>query len=71
MDLTGSGDMRQATLHCGVASLSATAERAPFIQHARAPQGRGELRHQPRRSRRQRTAHPGPTRGALARKDAR
>ncbi|MGW2741522.1 DUF6380 family protein [Streptomyces sp. NPDC001450] len=26
---------RQATLRCGVASLTATAERAPFIQHAR------------------------------------
>ncbi|MGQ5633867.1 MULTISPECIES: DUF6380 family protein [unclassified Streptomyces] len=29
------GDMRQATLHCGVASLTATAERAPFNLHAR------------------------------------
>ncbi|MGW1917538.1 DUF6380 family protein [Streptomyces sp. NPDC002076] len=27
--------MRQATLHCGVASLTATAERARFHLHAR------------------------------------
>ncbi|MEU6665160.1 DUF6380 family protein [Streptomyces sp. NPDC046727] len=27
--------MRQATLRCGVASLTATAGRAPFNQHAR------------------------------------
>ncbi len=35
MDLTEPGDMRQATLGCGVASLTATAERAPFNQHGR------------------------------------
>ncbi|WP_425264682.1 DUF6380 family protein [Streptomyces incarnatus] len=35
MDLTGPGDMRQATLGSGVASLTATAERAPFNLHAR------------------------------------
>ncbi|MFD5798892.1 DUF6380 family protein [Streptomyces diastatochromogenes] len=46
--------MRRATLRCGVASLTATAERAPFIQHARqaertalrfcgAPKGRGAV----------------------------
>ncbi|MFJ9868112.1 DUF6380 family protein [Streptomyces sp. NPDC101165] len=29
------GPMRRATLRCGVASLTATAERAPFIQHAK------------------------------------
>lgn len=29
------GPMRRATLRCGVASLTATADRAPFIQHAR------------------------------------
>ncbi|WP_428985827.1 DUF6380 family protein [Streptomyces pyxinicus] len=28
-------DMRQATLRCGVASLTATTVRAPFNQHAR------------------------------------
>ncbi|MFF7971307.1 DUF6380 family protein [Streptomyces sp. NPDC007905] len=32
----GSDDpVRRATLRCGVASLTATADRAPFIQHAR------------------------------------
>ncbi|MER6569341.1 DUF6380 family protein [Streptomyces sp. NPDC001093] len=35
MDLTEPGDMRQATLRCGVASLTATADRAPFNLHAR------------------------------------
>ncbi|MER6064256.1 MULTISPECIES: DUF6380 family protein [unclassified Streptomyces] len=35
MDLTEPGDTRQATLHCGVASLTATADRAPFNLHAR------------------------------------
>ncbi|WP_443055965.1 DUF6380 family protein [Streptomyces sp. IBSBF 3136] len=29
------GRTRRATLRCGVASLTATADRAPFIQHAR------------------------------------
>ncbi|MGV4986435.1 DUF6380 family protein [Streptomyces sp. NRAIS4] len=75
MDLAEPGDMRQATPRCGVASLTATAERAPFTLYAEqvcgAPKGRGELRDQPRRSRRRRTAQPSPTRGALARKDAR
>ncbi|MER6383526.1 DUF6380 family protein [Streptomyces sp. NPDC001118] len=77
------GEMRQATLHCGVASLTATAERAPFTLHAQqvgSAQGRGavsDLRlprrghDQPRRSGGQRTVHHGPARGALARKDAR
>ncbi|MFE9448195.1 DUF6380 family protein [Streptomyces sp. NPDC006739] len=27
------GEMRQATLRCGVASLTATVSRAPFNQH--------------------------------------
>ncbi|WP_433454210.1 DUF6380 family protein [Streptomyces sp. CA-142005] len=35
MDLTEPEDTRQATLHCGVASLTATADRAPFNLHAR------------------------------------
>ncbi|MEU9444938.1 DUF6380 family protein [Streptomyces sp. NPDC048304] len=35
MERAEPGDMRQATLHCGVASLTATAERAPFNLHAR------------------------------------
>ena len=34
MDLTEPGDMRQATLRCGVASLTATAHRAPFRLYA-------------------------------------
>ncbi|MQY33608.1 hypothetical protein SRB17_15690 [Streptomyces sp. RB17] len=63
-DATEPGDLRQATLHCGVASLTATAERAPFIQHGRAPEGRGAVsdmrlppggHDQPRRTRRRRT----------------
>jgi Family of unknown function (DUF6380) len=29
------GPMPRTTLRCGVASLTATADRAPFIQHAR------------------------------------
>ncbi|MEV6840353.1 DUF6380 family protein [Streptomyces sp. NPDC051133] len=35
MDLTEPGDRRQATFRHGVASLTATAVRAPFNQHAR------------------------------------
>ncbi|MEU4927422.1 DUF6380 family protein [Streptomyces yokosukanensis] len=35
MDLAEPGDTRQATLVRGVASLSATADRAPFDLHAR------------------------------------
>ncbi|MCC5475459.1 DUF6380 family protein [Streptomyces sp. NPDC059680] len=35
MDLTEPGDTRQATLRCGVASQTATADRAPFNLHAR------------------------------------
>ncbi|MFI0229533.1 DUF6380 family protein [Streptomyces sp. NPDC017086] len=35
MDRTAPDGMRQATLHCGVASLTAIAGRAPFNQHAR------------------------------------
>ncbi|MGW0994500.1 DUF6380 family protein [Streptomyces sp. NPDC002523] len=72
MDLTEPGDMRQATLCTGVASLTATAGRAPFNQHARqsplgsgsAPKGReavSDLRLAPRgrdqpRRRRRRSA---------------
>ncbi|MFJ4948232.1 DUF6380 family protein [Streptomyces sp. NPDC088760] len=69
----GPDGMRQATLSCGVASLTATAGRAPFNQHTRALKGRGELRDRPRPARRRPTAPPGPARGALAlaRKDAR
>ncbi|MEV7813890.1 DUF6380 family protein [Streptomyces flaveolus] len=72
--------MRQATLPCGVASLTATAERAPFNQRTRAAQGRGALsdlrlpprgHDQPRRSRGRKATRSGPARGALARKDAR
>ncbi|WP_374938370.1 DUF6380 family protein [Streptomyces sp. Ru62] len=72
--------MRQATLPRGVASLTATAGRAPFNQHTRAPRGRGAVSRmrlpprghdQPRRSRGRRAARSGPACGALARKDAR
>ncbi|MGW2647941.1 DUF6380 family protein [Streptomyces sp. NPDC001393] len=35
MHRTEPGDLRQATLRCGVASLTATADRAPFTLHAR------------------------------------
>ncbi|MFC0051467.1 DUF6380 family protein [Streptomyces actinomycinicus] len=35
MDLTEPDRNRQATLRCGVASLTATAGRAPFNQHVR------------------------------------
>ncbi|WP_371917038.1 DUF6380 family protein [Streptomyces sp. IMTB 2501] len=35
MVLPEPGDERQATLRCGVASLTATADRAPFNLHAR------------------------------------
>ncbi|WP_425276609.1 DUF6380 family protein [Streptomyces diastatochromogenes] len=78
------GPLRRATLRCGVASLTATGERAPFIQHAKqarrsplrfdsALKGRGELRDQPRWRRGQATAHRGSSSGALthARRDAR
>ncbi|WP_425347890.1 DUF6380 family protein [Streptomyces roseochromogenus] len=37
MDLPEPRDKRQATLRCGVASLTATADRAPFNLHARHP----------------------------------
>ncbi|WP_425087700.1 DUF6380 family protein [Streptomyces cyanogenus] len=76
--------MRQATLPCGVASLTATAERAPFTLYAEqvrsAPKGRGAVSgmrlpprgdDQPRRAGRRPTAHHGAARAALARKDAR
>ncbi|WP_436954007.1 DUF6380 family protein [Streptomyces sp. SudanB182_2057] len=75
---------RQATLHPGMASLTAAADRAPSARHARAPQGRGAVpgarpascgqarpHDRPRRSRGRRTARTGPARAALARKDAR
>ncbi len=73
MDLTEPEDTREATLHRGPASLTAT---APYS----APKGRGAVsdlrlppreRDKPPRARRRRTAHPGPARGAHARKDAR
>jgi hypothetical protein len=35
MGLTGADGVGRATLRCGVASLTATAGRAPFNQHAR------------------------------------
>ncbi|MFF8731335.1 DUF6380 family protein [Streptomyces sp. NPDC015171] len=35
MDITEPAGEPQATLRCGVASLTATAGRAPFNQHAR------------------------------------
>ncbi|MBB5929532.1 DUF6380 family protein [Streptomyces echinatus] len=35
MERTEPDGKRQATLRCGVASLTATAGRAPFNQHAR------------------------------------
>ncbi|MFC9930412.1 DUF6380 family protein [Streptomyces sp. NPDC127190] len=35
MDRTEPGDMRRANLHHGVASLTATTDRAPFNQHGR------------------------------------
>ncbi|MEU0005457.1 DUF6380 family protein [Streptomyces sp. NPDC006314] len=35
MDVSERVCARQATLRCGVASLTATARRAPFNQHAR------------------------------------
>ncbi|MGW2706488.1 DUF6380 family protein [Streptomyces sp. NPDC001340] len=66
------GPMRRATFRCGVASLLATAGRAPFTLYAEpvcsAPKGRGELRDQPRRSRKRSTALPAER---VARKDAR
>lgn len=80
MDLTEPGDMREATLARGVASQSATAERAPFNLHARAPEGRGAVpdtrlpprgHDQPRRTCGRPTARHGSARGAHARKDAR
>ncbi|MFB7510150.1 DUF6380 family protein [Streptomyces broussonetiae] len=80
MDLTEPGDMRQATLHGGVASQTATADRAPFDQHARAPKARGAVPamrlplrgcDEPRGTRGRPTAQHGTPRGALARKDAR
>ncbi|MFI2203510.1 DUF6380 family protein [Streptomyces sp. NPDC020192] len=75
MDLTEPGDTPQATLCSGVASLTATAERAPFTLYTEpvcsAPKGRGELRDQPRRVRGGLTAHHGTPRGAFAGKDAR
>ncbi|MEU9478175.1 DUF6380 family protein [Streptomyces sp. NPDC048191] len=80
MDLTEPGDTHRATLRCGVASLTATAERAPFTLYAEparsAPRGRGAEsdmwlpprgREQPRRSRRRSTALPAER---VARKDA-
>ncbi|MET8770704.1 DUF6380 family protein [Streptomyces sp. NPDC004658] len=74
--------VRQATLPCGVASLTATAGRAPFNEHLRIPQGREAvfaMRPPPpgadpsRPARGRPTAPAGPARGALAhaRKDAR
>ncbi|MEV5387175.1 DUF6380 family protein [Streptomyces sp. NPDC052721] len=71
---------RQATLPCGVASLTATAGRAPFEHQARAPKGHEALsdmrlpprgHDQPRRGRGRKAAHNGAARGAPARKDAR
>ncbi|GGW10192.1 hypothetical protein GCM10018980_33770 [Streptomyces capoamus] len=69
----GRDGRRQATLACGVASLTATAGRAPFNQHPRTREGRGELRARPRPARGRPAAPAGPARGALAhgRKDAR
>ncbi|MFF5012816.1 DUF6380 family protein [Streptomyces sp. NPDC001165] len=65
------GPMRRATFRCGVASLLATAGRAPFTLYAEpvcsAPKGRGAVpdmrlpprgRDQPRRSRKRSTALP-------------
>ncbi|MFF8905096.1 DUF6380 family protein [Streptomyces olivaceoviridis] len=74
--------MRQSTFRRGVASLTATAGRAPFNHQARAPKGRGAVsdmrlpprgHDQPRPARGRLTDPPGPARGALAhaRKDAR
>ncbi|MFE1450322.1 DUF6380 family protein [Streptomyces olivaceoviridis] len=73
--------MRQSTFRRGVASLTATAGRAPFDHQARTPKGRGAVsdirlprgHDQPRRSRGRKAARNGPARGALAhaRKDAR
>ncbi|MEU7360269.1 MULTISPECIES: DUF6380 family protein [Streptomyces] len=73
--------MRQSTFRRGVASLTATAGRAPFHHRAHAPKGRGavsDMRLPPRGHDQSRpagrlTARPGPARGALAhaRKDAR
>ncbi|MGW2032333.1 DUF6380 family protein [Streptomyces argyrophylli] len=72
--------MRQATLLLGVASLTATAGRAPFIHQARTPKGREAVsgmrlpprgHDRPRRSRSRKAALNGPARGAHARKDAR
>ncbi|WP_331454105.1 DUF6380 family protein [Streptomyces sp. FXJ1.172] len=86
MDLTEPGDMGEATLHCGVASQTATAGRAPFTLHAGqacgAPKGRGAVpdmrlpprgHDQPRRARARSTARHGTPCGALghAWKDAR
>ncbi|MEW2284252.1 DUF6380 family protein [Streptomyces sp. NPDC047841] len=73
---------RQATLLFGVASLTATAGRAPFSHRARAPRTREAVsdtrqpprgHDQPRPARGRLTAPAGPARGALAhaRKDAR
>ncbi|WP_418346623.1 DUF6380 family protein [Streptomyces fodineus] len=79
MDLTEPGVVREATLHSGVASQSATADRAPFNLHARTSKGReavSDMRlpprghDQPRRTRGRPAAHHRPARGAHARKDA-
>ncbi|MEU2062957.1 DUF6380 family protein [Streptomyces sp. NPDC013455] len=82
MHLAEPDGTRQATLRCGVASLTATAGRAPFNQHARAAQGRGAVsgmrlpprgRDQSWRSHGRPTVRHGAARAALAhaRKDAR
>ncbi|MEU8975022.1 hypothetical protein AB0D11_38225 [Streptomyces monashensis] len=63
------GGARQATPHSGVASQSATADRAPFNLRTRTPRGREELRGRPRRIRRRRTARHGIPGGAHVRKD--
>ncbi|GGY85046.1 hypothetical protein GCM10010300_31000 [Streptomyces olivaceoviridis] len=76
----GPDGMRQSTFRRGVASLTATAGRAPFNHQARAPKGRGAVsdmrlpprgHDRPRRSRSRKAALNGPARGAHARKDAR
>ncbi|OIJ88888.1 hypothetical protein BIV25_35980 [Streptomyces sp. MUSC 14] len=70
--------VRQATPHSGVASQSATADRAPFTLRARAPEGREAVldmrlpprgRDRTRRNRERRTARHGTPCGAHVWKD--